>query len=373
MKRFNEVIRIFHPVGQGAFYSERHENFNIVYDCGNFYNTKQASMVVKNSFNRGDEIDILFISHFDYDHVSGIEVLKREFTIKRVVLPLLHEDEKAFLVNIYRVLGEEDIELLIHSPEEFFGGQTKIIRVSSSDNVESPINGEPIDISKIDNQINREALTIQSGTVLHYNRWVYIPFNYECTTRKKELEKLFKKSGLDIKRISIDIGYAIKHRKKIREIYNNISGGINQNSLLLYSGPDIISANDYYGYSKIINMDFDIYCYGFPYYAKRPPANHRVGCIYTGDADLNTCNIKSIYKNYWDVIGTIQIPHHGSLKSFKADLFKRNHYICPISVGINNTFGHPSGQVIYEIIKNYCYPIMITETIDSILVERILY
>jgi hypothetical protein len=44
------IQRIFHPIGQGAFYSERHENINIVYDCGNWKNTKLADRVVKQSF-----------------------------------------------------------------------------------------------------------------------------------------------------------------------------------------------------------------------------------------------------------------------------------------------------------------------------------
>ena len=67
-----KIKRIFHPIGQGAFYSERHENLNIVYDCGNWKNTKQATKIVQSAFKKDEVIDILFISHFDYDHVSSI-------------------------------------------------------------------------------------------------------------------------------------------------------------------------------------------------------------------------------------------------------------------------------------------------------------
>ena len=28
------MLRMFHSIGQGAFYSERHDGYNIVYDCG---------------------------------------------------------------------------------------------------------------------------------------------------------------------------------------------------------------------------------------------------------------------------------------------------------------------------------------------------
>lgn len=50
-----KIVRTFHPVGQGAFYSERiqiwkpkEERHSIVYDCGVCYNKeKQAAHVVK--------------------------------------------------------------------------------------------------------------------------------------------------------------------------------------------------------------------------------------------------------------------------------------------------------------------------------------
>ena len=61
--------RTFHPVGQGAFYTERHKisngkDFTIVYDCGSFQFTNLKNRI-KSAFQKGEEIDILFISHFD--------------------------------------------------------------------------------------------------------------------------------------------------------------------------------------------------------------------------------------------------------------------------------------------------------------------
>ena len=44
-------------------------------------------------------IDILFISHFDYDHVSLIEHLKKSVKkIRFVVMPLLYDDERYYYV-----------------------------------------------------------------------------------------------------------------------------------------------------------------------------------------------------------------------------------------------------------------------------------
>nr|MBO8919207.1 MBL fold metallo-hydrolase [Proteus mirabilis] len=66
----------FFPIGQGAFYAERHNNFNIVYDCGNWKQTKLSRKIVSQSFNKNESIKILFISHLDWDHISLLETLK---------------------------------------------------------------------------------------------------------------------------------------------------------------------------------------------------------------------------------------------------------------------------------------------------------
>lgn len=80
------IERIFHTVGQGAFYSEKHENFNIVYDCGTEWKNrtnKTIDKTIKQSFSKDDEIDILFISHFDYDHEKKVpDTILTPFCVK---------------------------------------------------------------------------------------------------------------------------------------------------------------------------------------------------------------------------------------------------------------------------------------------------
>lgn len=101
------LVRTFHPVGHGAFYTERfydehNQNVaNIVFDCGRFEAAKEnwSSQLYKSWIedyvkNRSglascDEIDILFISHFHTDHINGIDYLLRNYTVKKVVLPAI--------------------------------------------------------------------------------------------------------------------------------------------------------------------------------------------------------------------------------------------------------------------------------------------
>lgn len=86
----------FHPVGQGLFASGfvRHEDsespFHWVYDCGTSSAQSLLSDTIDNyasRWNTTGRIDLLAISHFDNDHVSGLPVLNPRFSIGTVLLP----------------------------------------------------------------------------------------------------------------------------------------------------------------------------------------------------------------------------------------------------------------------------------------------
>lgn len=380
------IERIFHPIGQGAFYSERHKDFNIVYDCGTEWKNranKTINKTIKQSFSKDDSIDILFISHFDYDHVSKIKILKEHVRrIKKVVMPLLHDNEKHFLTNIYRALNF-NILTLINNPQDFFGNDTQIITIAQTDNNETPINDsiEPENIDTIN------TTSIQSGSILIKScdtyDWIFIPYNYQYNTRSSQLEKLLLKHGFDIDRLKTDTNYTLdeivkdvgiskaKGGKIFREIYNILDGKINQNSMLLYSGLNSVR--------KSCEQEVFLFDYPHRYYKifhhirwhRMMREEHRVSCIYTGDTDLNIVKIKSIFRNFWKSVGTIQIPHHGDLKSFDKSILDDKYYWCPISVGEKNSYGHPSPKVIANIISQDSCPILVTEHLSSCFIEHI--
>jgi len=99
--------------------------------------------------------------------------------------------------------------------------------------------------------------------------------------------------------------------------------------------------------------------------------SRRVSCIYTGDANLNLINLRQVFKKYWSYVGTVQIPHHGDVKSFNTNFLSDRFYCCPISVGENNSYAHPSYQVIADIMSNGSFPILVTENLSSGYVEYI--
>lgn len=291
--------------------------------------------------------------------------------IERVVIPLLHHNEEIFLSNIYKALGESRLAKLVSDPRGFFGRETQVIKVSS-DPENKFVEREPVNVSETHGQ-DRE---IQSGTPLIMNDlddWVYIPFNYEHQSLREEFLKKLKEKDVNIDKLKNDSEYILEKESmdKIKIVYKSLSGNINQNSMFLYSGPSSKKvSNRHYWRGRYWNQDPYCCCWCFDRYIYRCDPD-RVACLYTGDGDLNKVRVKDTYKRYWNLIGTIQIPHHGSYSSFDATVLEDNNFLCPISVGKNNSYGHPSWKVIGKIISSYSYPILVTEDANSALIEII--
>ena len=98
-----KLTRTFHPVGQGAFYTERFYDgdknvFNMVYDCGSSTKSQYLKNEINDAFKDGTgkaEIDILFVSHFHNDHVNGIQELARQYHVQYLVFSsVLTKDKK---------------------------------------------------------------------------------------------------------------------------------------------------------------------------------------------------------------------------------------------------------------------------------------
>jgi hypothetical protein len=370
------IQRFFHPVGQGAFYSERHidDNINIVYDCGTEYKNrgnKGTKGVVSQSFSKNDVIHYLFISHFDYDHISKISLLKKTVKkIENVVLPLLHEETKLFLSKIYLALEEDDLATLVSDPTQYFDPETQIIAVKPGESNEERLNKED---ESGKGRKNNKVNIIRNGKILSLGAkeydWVFIPHNYEYKIRSKAFVEKIQDSVVDLQKLKNDPEYATQKRiiDKLKRIYKDFDENINLNSMFLYSGPEKETNNEIYQvYQRRIIDEFysKLMCYNLML-PKRP------ACLYTGDGDLNVVDVQSVYKDYWHFIGTIQIPHHGSLSSFNEKILFNRPFFCPISVGKNNSYGHPSQEVISRLLQYESYPILVTEDVDSTFVEII--
>ena len=373
----HKVERVFHPIGQGAFYSERHyvnvegqaKIFNMVYDCGNWRNTKASDKVVQRAFNKNYDIDILFISHFDFDHISKISTLKDQVkSIKKVIIPLLDNNEIDLLTSLYKALGlRQNVVDLVSNPDSFFDDTTKVIKVEASDNHNEPDSND--DTTNLDD-LNTNTLASGARLILNnFSDWCFIPFNYKYSERNERLKELLKSAGFDVSELENGNKETIESivnkdkRKELKDIYDKLEGGINQNSMVLYSGPK--SSNHSYDVF-VSSFDFRGLRYCYPYYHRFfIDDSNRPACVFTGDADFNKTKIKQVFSQFWDAVGTIQIPHHGDLKSFDSSVLGDRCYFCPISVGKTNSYGHPSTSLLAQIAANRSVPILVTEDLTS--------
>ena len=390
-----EVVRTFHPIGQGAFYSERFYMqdqqgtvHNIVYDCGVQWGFKgKVEHVVTQAFTQADTIDYLFISHLDYDHVSLVKkLLSCVKAVRNIVLPLITEEQLVIALAFHRISGHENmvhffntiINHLRGGGDDYNGGDYTLYLVSGPD--EANLNVVKAKIW----QNGKERATQWDP------EWIFKPYNVAYRAHKQDLKvklaTLLSKSAFKTALQNIGesplqsadelyerlkeetfVGKVLSNnvlRSLLKKAYESIPGGTNENSLLLYSGP----VRDELNY--VLNG-----CQPYCMWCQRwwPGRFYKAGCLYTGDSSADMMGWKNkIYTAVWDCIGTIQLPHHGSVESFDVTQNPIDRpYIVPVSCGSCNNYGHPSGKVLAYLMTNQCCIQIVTENANTVFIERI--
>ncbi len=357
------MIRTFHNIGQGAFYTEKFDGMTIVYDCGGS-RKDIIEREILNTFEKDQIIEKLFISHFHNDHINGLQFLLTHCDVKTVYLPLLHEkSEVQFLIeNVEYGNGDPFISRLITNPKDTIrelSRDTQIVFVKPKE-VESKEGKNSDDL-------------IDSGAELPLNgsgnncTWVFVPYNFQydlfCTQLCRELES----KGIILNNITNEL---CTKKDIIIDVYRTVLKGtknFNANSLVLYSGSK--EGNECDIYLEDIYSDCIVL---YPWYGR--PVNMNAGCLYLGDYNVSDQSIlealKSEYNSYWSLLSTIQIPHHGSEHNFNSCLVD-NCIFSIISAGHDNRYEHPDASTIKEIVLKRSIPVLVTEDIHTKFIEII--
>lgn len=415
------LIRTFHPVGQGAFYSEEFKDpngvvaFRAVYDCGSLRWCKlqpkrdgsklsraEIERRVENAFTDDDVIDMLFISHLDDDHVNLISHLKpfnKRNLIRRVVLPLLDTNERFMLTGYYLLSNwlrnnrerSDALKRFINDPEDYFEPCEKIVfvRPYGSDDLFANEKETSVGIDDLPDKIaSFTKITIgkkvSRGEGMSSDNWIFVPYNHQperFADLKKLLEDAFrtKKSKFGLEMLK-DVGFVTKNLKVLRRCYKKLKDGINRNSMALYSGPadrtDAWSAIDVEGAGNrwigcyLRQMPERCLTCGatleVPFVSGAPAAFlNRPGCLYTGDLSLNDAHLTKHYGRYDECIGTVQLPHHGSQDSFGDGDLPIAGKVCVATYGEGNIFGHPALRVRRDVAGKDGFWVDVTELEES--------
>lgn len=373
------IIRTIHPVGQGAFYSEKFMCDNgaqkiVVYDCGaKIKDYKYLTVELSSYFQNDKVIDLFFVSHFDEDHINGIIQLKNlDVKIKTVVVPLIDQKDRWF----YICTGGASVMGAVDDPKSFFGADNVINVATTSDNLLNE-NEEINLVGEIGDRNFQSGSRMSLADLSPY--WMYVPYNFDENKRRNILIAELKNNDYFIKsakEMSCSIEDLLHNDKFINSnfaIINSIYKGIctdgaNRCSLVVYSGPIMTSDIPV----RFCGCGRHIWC------------GYRLmgcGCLYLGDTDLNqgrgrnkiVKQLETYLRNFIDEIGTIQLPHHGAIKNFNNLLlsYNRDEKLYFASFGESNTYGHPSYDVIEQIISSDNIFYGVNENRGSGLVEYI--
>ncbi len=405
--------RTFYPVGQGAFYSETHKlgdrTFTMVYDCGSSTLKKNEMVkIIENAFEENSIIDVLFISHFHADHVNGIELLAKRCKIKLVILPLITNEEMVLVNAINLSVYGFDSTRIFEKPEIFFGkgasfigilqtdekdlGNKELVSLSEfneksqerSEGTDSRREGENIKVATLDEKITKRK---RSGTHFYISDavdqkdasnedltdcWRFIPFSYKADERMKKFEDELLKRGWPIMEIGKRcLSGDYKALKDMKEVYKDVCGGLNESSMILYSGKEK---------EDIIYTDAPSFLHYFPKMEKQISlevliwGGSQSGCLYMGDINLNrdsiVADIKGKLGQHLNFVGTLQVPHHGSEHNFSADILLPSMCYAVFSYGKNNSYKHPSVEVLRQVVAKYIFPLLVIEDSSSQVTQK---
>lgn len=317
------LTRTIHPVGQGAFYSERLSEeedkspvFSVIYDCGG------RSDNVKNEIKHLHEhVDILFISHFHADHISGILQLLNQKDIKQVVFPRISPCR--FLVDYVRncINGASDTAgafMLMILPILSRRGNINHIGSNPSTMV-TPVKG-----------------CMKFTSTPRTSIWEYIAIYDENDRLEEELLDSLK----DI--LKLPANYQSEYLDS--NIYDHIAKSLNTEAVL-----DIVKE----AYARVFTNRHN--SYSMLVLSREVKEDNKqlerteIDCLYTGDAEPIHYVIGNVQKYN---PGFIQVPHHGSIHNHDPKLYggKPTAFI---SVGEKNRYRHPGLKTIIDLV-NYC-------------------
>lgn len=346
--------------------SFRDKELNYIYDCGWNKNTEKA---FKKAISNMHRIDIIFISHFCKDHISGLQKLLKKYKEDKtkntkVLLPYIYDIDK--VLPLFFIDNLTDDYILEYF--DFIKSRVVWVHKGSDGNVQNPY----LDIAYpeyIDNIniVDKDLWKFCYLGNIPLN-WCFYPHVYK---RDEIADKIIAKINEDAEcreflqkyidnpnaEYSNELINALHHLlnslekdKEFKKLFKVKKGDKRISNLLsmsLYSGPYINSDEDtfhnyidkcikekirfpYFSIFPMFELEF------LDYYFESYRVNFmQVGWLHTGDANLldeqRREDFNLHYKKYKRNIAVMSLPHHGSKNNFHPDILPDNTAITNIS------------------------------------------
>lgn len=357
----------FHGVGQGLFSSgvvisgwcyDKQNVFRWVYDCGTSHDRDKKLLREAIKFEtpsradpRRHRINLIVLSHFDSDHISGVtELLHRNEGVDFLMIPYLTVQQRLGIIASHAARGirlEHSIAQAILNPTRYFArrigsgrlvyvlpGEPEAARAASRQDLDRPYevtdpprDGGVLESPKVD--------FVKSGTPMRFvPDWEFLPYD-GLNPRPTRVSIPFTSMLLRLRRLSaLLIGHrsSLARRAKaveqIQRQYDRAYGRAERNrrSLFLWAGP--VTAENH-GVRRISSI------HSYHRYHRLSPGRSRgrmcltkgrCAILYTGDGLLkdvdktsgspkaggDIARLKSFYGLRMKSLGTLQVMHHGS-------------------------------------------------------------
>jgi len=421
--RYQYLMRFnydFHPVGQGLFCSgslslgrDEYPEFRWVYDCG----TSSSVQLVTNAISRLEtqvtnrkHLDLVTISHFDKDHISGMAELLTKFSVDVLLLPYMPLWRRLLIAFEQNVQANDDSFRFFINPAEYIssidGAEIETIvfivpegkwRSWRPDREPRPLDQEDDQWRDADRLIEFDRVALRDeaegpGLSLSGGRtgirfmssgsplttrfsWEFVPHNEKSRApwRSKafisQVEKL--RSDLTRKKALLQKTASITALQQLfTKMFGKSSEQKNQISVFLYGGP-LSQDNGELGLSVLSQvyteppLPCDIWFFGRHFWNLE--SSSKCGVFYGGDGFLN-CDprleqlIDSIGNTRLDKIAVFQVMHHGSKKSWQPGVaeFIDPYFSIFCSDPDHRGLQHPNGEVVRDFLKHR--PIQVDKT-----------
>ncbi len=401
-----------YSVGQGFFHAANVEfmggEFKYIYDCGSD-NTDLLLVAIEEYLGRNDLADVLFISHFDFDHVGGLDRLLLKLKIHTAILPYISKAERLGLIADGLLGGRLDSSYarFCQDPAGWLGerGVDVVIFVLPSDRgpadiVRPEVTSPPSPVPRVtfdwetmkqhfkedlfkDQLLPDQAepprpnvhfienhVPLQLSASGYIINWMFLPFVHpEPSSEKLFVERLQSdfKDLVDTKTMRLDqsriftILKSFDEREKLKKAYSTIRENRNLTSMSLYSGP--------------INLDEHVKVRMFTSFMPNGRFQDKCAWLGTGDANLKTKSrrlaFQRHYGKFFNSVATFALPHHGSIHNFHEELLQLDAKFC-VACAVKPSKDHPHPEVSRAIRRAHKHLISVNQDPLTALTEEVM-
>lgn len=380
----------FYPVGQGCFYAGsinlKGQEFVVVYDCGSISSAIHLQDSINQFKKRFTKIDLLVISHFDKDHVSGLKQLLGGIKCAKVVIPyysplmrlallatnIVDADYISFIQNPIGFLLRDEFQVnevvvlsnngndgtnageptvLPDTPDDFSEGENNIFRLDEAqkDDLDLIQSVKENEGDNFEGSKNVKYLSLPFKLSFIHQIWEFVFYakpveEHLIKSFKDKIDELLTKTKYG----KISELFEMDFIPSIKELYRSyFNRNLNHTSLVVLHRP-LLKTSDlgiFIGNSQNVISIPGLWIH-----------QNNFATMLTGDSflkkDSDYNNFINYYtKKYIDQIALLQVPHHGSSynwRNMSNDLDDIPYYI--INHGLRGK--HPDQSVIENIYLN---------------------